>query len=83
MKLYYNVENTREYHEIGPEPYFLEIDEETAPAIEALIQSYPKYRSVESLPLADSDKKMQVAQDLWEKKLVLTRQTLENFKFDD
>ena len=82
-KLYYNVDNTREYHEIGPEPNFLEIDDATVPAIEALIQSYPKYVSVEALPIQDLDQKMRVAQDLWERKLLVTREVLDAFKFDD
>ena len=87
-KLYYNVENTREYHEIGDEPNFLELDEETVPSVVALIQAYPKYIKVEELPIlakisSDLAKKMRVAQDLWERRLLITRECLEAFKFDD
>ena len=56
---------------------FLELDAETAPAIEALIEKYPKFVKVESLPIEQLDLKMKVVQDLWEKKLLLTKSPLE------
>ena len=82
-KLYFNVDNTREYHEIGDNPNFLEIDKETLPCITALIQAYPNYMSIEELPIDDLEKKMKVAQDMWEKRLLMTEECLEPFKFDD
>lgn len=75
IKIYFNVENTREYEEI--EPQFLELDSDTAPAIEALIENYPNYTKVENLPIEELDLKMKVVQDLWEKKLLLTKSPLE------
>ena len=55
----------------------MEVDSETAPAIEALIQKYPEYMKVEDLPIEQLDTKMKVVQDLWEKKLLLTKEPLE------
>ena len=82
-KLYYNVDNTREYHEIGEIPNFLEIDEETLPCVQALIQAYPNFVPIEELPIEDLEQKMKIAQDMWEKKLLMTEEVLEPFKFDD
>lgn len=75
VRIYFCVENTREYQEV--EPQFLEVDAEVAPAIEALINTYPEYIKVENLPIDKLDTKMKVVQDLWEKKLLLTRFPLE------
>ena len=44
IRLYYSVENTREYQEI--EPQYLEVDADTAPIIETLLNSYPTYLKV-------------------------------------
>ena len=74
-KINFSVENTREYQEV--EPQSMEVDSETAPAIEALIQKYPEYMKVEDLPIEQLDTKMKVVQDLWEKKLLLTKEPLE------
>ena len=82
-KLYYNVDNTREYHEIGEEPNFLELDEETVPSIITLLKKYPNYIKLEDLPHEDLAQKMRIAQDLWEKRLLMTKEILEPFKFDD
>ena len=82
-KLYYNVDNTREYHEIGEDPNFLEIDEDTMPCVQALIQAYPNFLAIEKLPIEDLEQKMKIAQDMWEKKLLMTEERLEPFKFDD
>ena len=75
IRMYYCVENSREYQEVGPQ--FMEVDSETAPAIEALIQKYPEYVKVEDLPMDELDGKMKVVQDLWERKLLLTKLPLE------
>ena len=45
IRIYYCVENTREYEEVDLQS--LEVDAETAPGIQALIQSYPDYLKVE------------------------------------
>ena len=69
------MENSREYQEVGPQ--FMDVDSDTAPAIEALIQKYPEYIKVEDLPMDELDGKMKVVQDLWERKLLLTKLPLE------
>jgi lysine-specific demethylase/histidyl-hydroxylase NO66 len=75
VRIYYCVENSREYQEV--EPQFLEVDAENAPAIEALLSKYPDYLTVEDLPIEELDTKMKVVQDLWERKLLLTKVPLE------
>jgi len=75
VRVYYNVDNTREFREV--EEQYLEIEADVAPALEALVTAYPNYVTVESLPVADLMVRQQVVQDLWEKKLLLTRQVLE------
>ena len=61
IRIYFNVENTREYEEV--EPQFLELDAETAPAIEALIGKYLKFVKVESSLIEQLDLKIKVVQD--------------------
>jgi len=75
IKIYFNVENSREYEEV--EPMFLEVEADLIPAFKALINSYPAYMKVENLPIGELDMKMKVVQDLWEKKLLLTKNPLE------
>ena len=77
------MDNTREYHQIGEEPQFFEIEVETVPCIKSLINAYPNYITVEELPIEDLAEKMRIAQDLWEKRLIITKEILEPFKFDD
>ena len=59
------------------------MDEKTVPCIKALIQAYPNYLSIEELPIDDLEQKMKIAQDMWEKRLLMTEECLEPFKFDD
>lgn len=73
--LYYSVENSRQYHEVDEQ--YLEIDCGLAPAVEALIEAYPKYIKAEDLLVDGLDLKMQLVQDLWERKIIMTRQPLE------
>jgi len=75
IKIYFNVENSREYEEV--EPMFLEVEADLVPAFKALINAYPAYIKVENLPIEELDMKMKVVQDLWEKKLLLTKNPLE------
>lgn len=74
VRIYYCVENTREYHEA--EEQFLEIDSDLAPAVEAIVTAYPEYVKAEDLPLENLEEKMKVVQDLWERKLIMTREPL-------
>ncbi|XP_045617936.1 ribosomal oxygenase 1 [Procambarus clarkii] len=80
VNVYHCLENTREYHQ--EQPQFIELAPETAPAIEALIHAYPKYITVECLPLNDETEKMAVASGLWERGLVVTATPL-NAPHDD
>ncbi|XP_066583682.1 ribosomal oxygenase 1 [Prorops nasuta] len=73
-KLYYSTENTKEYHEY--EPQFLEVEKEFVPAIKEIITHYPEYISVEDLPIEGEDNKIQIAKDLWEKCIVVTKNPL-------
>jgi lysine-specific demethylase/histidyl-hydroxylase NO66 len=80
VKIYFNVENSREYEEV--EPMFLEVERDLVPAFKALINAYPAFMKVENLPIEELDLKMKVVQDLWEKKLLLTKDPLESH-YDD
>ncbi|XP_022332243.2 ribosomal oxygenase 1-like [Crassostrea virginica] len=74
VRIYHSLENTRLYHEI--EPTFIQISAEVAPAVEYLIHSYPKYVTVESLPLPSIDQRIDVASMLYEKGLLITGEQL-------
>lgn len=78
--IYYSCENSKEYHEF--EPKFLEIDEEDAMTIHQLIQRYPKFVSVSSLPtttncdIGEDEKRLNIVMDLWEQGLLMTEDAL-------
>lgn len=81
IRIYYNVDNTRQFRELE-DPQFLEIESDLAPAVEALQSHYPKFMKAEDLPLEGLDDRMRVVQDLWERKLIMTRKPLESH-YDD
>lgn len=74
IRIYYSVNNSREYH--AEEPQYLEIDADLAPAVEALISHYPEYLAVEEFPIEDTAAKVQIASDLWEHGLLMTEEPL-------
>ncbi|XP_026496262.2 bifunctional lysine-specific demethylase and histidyl-hydroxylase NO66 [Vanessa tameamea] len=80
IRLYYHVENSLEYH--GSELPYLEIEEDLAPAIETLITSYPEYVSVENLDVPNESDKLQIADALWSRGLIMTEYPLENIDDD-
>ncbi|XP_037799483.1 ribosomal oxygenase 1-like isoform X2 [Penaeus monodon] len=80
VRLYHTLENSREYH--AEEPQFLEIVPESAPVVEALIHAYPKYITIENLPLEEESEKMAVVSGLWERGLLVTSQPLDA-SYDD
>ena len=80
VKAYYCVDNSREFQQI--DEMFVEVGSESAPAIEALIENYPNFLKAEDLPMEGLDDKMRLVQDLWEKKLLMTREPLESH-YDD
>lgn len=75
IRIYYYVENSMEYH--GSELPFLEIEEDFAPGIEKLITAYPEYVSVESLDLPSDSDKIQLADALWSRGLIMSEYPLE------
>ncbi|XP_028171033.1 bifunctional lysine-specific demethylase and histidyl-hydroxylase NO66 [Ostrinia furnacalis] len=80
IRLYYYVENSLEYH--GNELSFIEIEEELAPAIGTLIESYPDYVSVENLEAPSEADRLQVADALWSRGLIMTEYPLDNIEDD-
>lgn len=76
IRLYYYVENSLEYH--GNELPFLEIEPEFAPGVETLITAYPQYVMVENLDLPTDTDKIQLADALWSRGLIMTDQPMEN-----
>ncbi|XP_059176913.1 ribosomal oxygenase 1-like [Physella acuta] len=75
VRIYYNVENARVYR--STEPNFIEITAEMAPAVEYLINAYPEYTSIESLPLENIADQINVVSLLYEKGLLITSEPLE------
>lgn len=80
VHIYHCLENSREYHR--EEPQFLEVAPESAPAVEALIHTYPHYIAIESLPLKDEEEKMVIACGLWERGLLASAHPLDA-QYDD
>lgn len=74
LKVYYYVENSMEYD--GSEVPYLEIEEDIAKGIEDLITAYPGYVSVESLSIEDGIKKVQLADALWSRGLIMSEYPL-------
>ncbi|KAG5308672.1 RIOX1 oxygenase, partial [Acromyrmex insinuator] len=70
-KIYYSTENSKEYHEY--ELQYLEIDKEFVPAIKQIIDVFPDFISVKDLKIKDTDTKIQVVKDLWEKNIIITK----------
>ncbi|KAF2884100.1 hypothetical protein ILUMI_22068 [Ignelater luminosus] len=74
IRIYYCTENAKYYH--GEEQQFLVIDKTLASAVKYLINQYPKFVEVKSIPLEDDTEKMQIVSDLWEKGLLVTEKPL-------
>ncbi|XP_042856758.1 ribosomal oxygenase 1-like [Penaeus japonicus] len=75
VRLYHTLENSREYH--AEDPQYLELVPESAPVVEALLHAYPKYITIENLPLEEESEKMAVVSGLWERGLLVTAQPLD------
>ncbi|CAF0898292.1 unnamed protein product [Brachionus calyciflorus] len=78
--VYHNLENSKIYCE--KEPQYLEVDTDAAPSIEFLLNSYPKYVTVDELPMETIEDKISVAQCLYDKGLLVTGEPL-NCDFED
>lgn len=74
IRVYYSSENSKEYH--GFEENFLEIEPSDAAAVEVLIKAYPTFITPDQLQLEDDDRNLMVAQDLWEKGILMTEEPL-------
>lgn len=70
LRVYFHTDNSKEYHEY--EPTFMEIEEDDSPVITMLVNEYPKFITVDDLPVDDDEKKLAIATDLWEKGLLIT-----------
>ncbi|XP_072032390.1 ribosomal oxygenase 1-like [Amphiura filiformis] len=81
--VYHCMENARWYH--GKEPQFMEVPIEAGPAIEHLIQTYPEYITISSLPLTGEFEEQQVelAQKLYETGLIVTKSPLQAISEDE
>lgn len=78
IRLYYHAENSLEYH--ANELSFIEIEEGMAPAIETLITMYPEYVAVENLVIPNDVDKLQLADALWGRGLIMTEYPLETIE---
>jgi len=76
VRIYYNVENARVYR--GVAPAYMEISPELAPAVEHLINAYPDFTVVESLPLENVSDQLSIISILYEKGLLITSEPLES-----
>ncbi|KAL7639740.1 UNVERIFIED_CONTAM: hypothetical protein RMT77_009150 [Armadillidium vulgare] len=81
VRLFHSLENSREYHE--EEPKFIEISPEIAPGIEKLLHSYPKYITIEDLPLDSLEDKMILATGLWEKGIIISEHELDPSEIEE
>lgn len=74
FRVHYHTDNSKEYHEYDPN--FIEVDGEMAPAIEFLVKAYPRYCSVDDLPL-DIEQAVEIVFQLWNRGLIMTQEPLE------
>lgn len=69
-RVYYHTDNSKEYHEF--EPTFMEIEEDDSPVISMLINEYPKFVAISDLPADNDEKKLTIANNLWDVGLLMT-----------
>lgn len=74
IRVYYSSENSKDHH--GFEENYLEINPSDAPAVEVLIKAYPLFLTPTDLQLENNDKNLFVAQDLWERGILMTDKPL-------
>lgn len=74
FRIYYHTDNSKEYHQF--EEQFVEIGSEDAPAVEVLIRAYPEFVQPTDLKLDDNERNLAVAQDLWERGVLITKQII-------
>lgn len=76
VALYFGTHNTRVYRE-HPEPQRIDFALESAPALEAVLNAYPKFISVDRLPADNDAQRVDIAKALVEARAVLVRQPAE------
>lgn len=74
FRIHYHTDNSKEYHEYDPN--FIEVDGEMAPAVEFLVKAYPRYCSVDDLPL-EIEQAVEIVFQLWNRGLIMTQEPLE------
>lgn len=74
FRIYFHTENSKEYHQF--EENFVEISAEHAPAVEYLIKAYPNFSMPKDLPIDEDESCLAVAQDLWERGILITQELL-------
>ncbi|KAJ6634761.1 Bifunctional lysine-specific demethylase and histidyl-hydroxylase NO66 [Pseudolycoriella hygida] len=75
IRVYYHSENSKEYH--GFEENFLEIEPSDAAAVEVLIKAYPNFVTPMQLQLENDERNLRVAQDFWEKGILMTDEPMQ------
>lgn len=79
--VYHNLDNARVYH--GAQSHCIEVNPEEAEAVEYLLRRYPDHVTIETLPLENLTKKLELANMLYERGLLMTREPLEPVEGED
>lgn len=75
FRIYYHADNTRQYHEL--EAASVEISATDAPAVEFLVKAYPAWTRPSEWPIEDDEQCVAVAQDLWERGVLVAQDVLQ------
>lgn len=75
FRIYYHADNTRQYHEVDATS--VEISATDAPAVEYLVKAYPQWTRPSEWPIEDDEQCVAVAQDLWERGLLVAQDILQ------
>ena len=74
-RLYFNVENTRVYHEVDLKS--IELDSVDAKNIKFLIRKYPKFCTANDLKFGDEQSKLELVMGLYEKGILISEKKIE------
>lgn len=74
VRIYHNLENARVYH--GKETQYVEVSAELAPVVEFLFLNYPEYVLVNSLPTPSVEDRVELANVLYDKGLIIVGEPL-------
>uniref|UniRef100_A0A1E1XC42 Bifunctional lysine-specific demethylase and histidyl-hydroxylase n=1 Tax=Amblyomma aureolatum TaxID=187763 RepID=A0A1E1XC42_9ACAR len=75
VRLYHSFDNSRRYK--GRDPQWIVLEEDQAPAVEALLHAYPGYLKVDDLPLDNPVDRLELASLLYDKGLLISKLPLE------